>query len=43
MKKIILTIITLAVATIAMAQSKQPDAEYNLIRRSYKVNSDSTM
>ena len=42
MKKFILTLITLAFAITAMAQT-QPDAEYNLIRRSYKVNKDGSM
>ena len=42
MKKIILTIITLAFAITAMAQT-QPDAEYNLIRRTYKVNKDGSI
>lgn len=42
MKKIILTIITLTFALTAFAQT-QPDAEYNLIRRSYKVNKDGSM
>ena len=42
MKKIVLTIITLAFAITGMAQT-QPDAEYNLIRRSYKVNKDGSM
>ena len=42
MKKIILTIITAAFAITVMAQT-QPDAEYNLIRRSYKVNKDGSM
>ena len=43
MKRIILTSIILLATVAAFAQNKQPDAEYNLIRRSYKVNSDSTM
>ena len=43
MKRIILTSIILLATVTAFAQNKQPDAEYNLIRRSYKVNSDSTM
>ena len=42
MKKIILTLITAVFAITAMAQT-QPDAEYNLIRRSYKVNNDGSM
>ena len=42
MKKIVLTIITLAFAITGMAQT-QPDAEYNLIRRSYNVNKDGSM
>ena len=42
MKKIILTIITAVFAITAMAQT-QPDAEYNLIRRSYKLNNDGSM
>lgn len=42
MKKTILTIITAAIAITAMAQT-QPDAEYNLIRRSYKLNNDGSM
>ena len=42
MKKIILTIMTAAFALTAMAQT-QPDAEYNLIRRSYKLNNDGSM
>ncbi len=42
MKKIILTIITALFAITAMAQT-QPDAEYNLIRRSYKMNKDGSM
>ena len=42
MKKSILTIMTLAFALTAMAQT-QPDAEYNLIRRSYKVNNDGSI
>ena len=43
MKRIILTSIILLATVAAFAQTRQPDAEYNLIRRSYKVNSDSTM
>ena len=43
MKRIILTTIILLATVAAYAQNTQPDAEYNLIRRSYKVNSDSTM
>ena len=43
MKRIILTTIILVATVAAYAQNTQPDAEYNLIRRSYKVNSDSTM
>ena len=42
MKKTILTIISFAIALSTMAQT-QPDAEYNLIRRTYKVNSDGSM
>lgn len=42
MKKIIFSIITLVLTTAAFAQIK-PDAEYNLIRRAYKVNNDGTM
>ena len=42
MKRIILTLITAAFAVTAMAQT-QPDAEYNLIRRSYKTNNDGSM
>ena len=42
MKKIILTLITAVFAITVMAQT-QPDAEYNLIRRSYKVNNDGSM
>ena len=42
MKKILSIILTIIVASVALAQT-QPDAEYNLIRRSYKVNSDGTM
>ena len=42
MKKIVLTTITLAFAFSALAQT-QPDAEYNLIRRIYKVNKDGSM
>ena len=42
MKKIILTIITAAFAITGMAQT-QPDAEYSLIRRSYKTNNDGSM
>ena len=41
MKKAILTSITLLMAFAAIAQS--PDAEYNLIRRSYRVNNDGSM
>ena len=43
MKKTILTAIILLATASAFAQSRQPDAVYNLIRRSYKLNSDSTM
>ena len=43
MKKAILTALVLTATLTALAQSPQPDAQYNLIRRSYRTNSDSTM
>ena len=43
MKKTILTIIILLAAAPVFAQTNHPDAEYNLIRRSYKTNSDGSM
>lgn len=42
MKKIFLTIFVVLAAAVSFAQN-QPDAEYNLIRRSYKTNSDGSM
>ena len=39
MKRIILITMAVLMGVAAMAQ-KQPDAEYKLIRRSYKTNSD---
>lgn len=43
MKKTVLTAIVLFAAAFAAAQTGQPDAEYNLIRRSYRTNSDGSM
>ena len=42
MKKVLLSIITLLLVSVAFAQT-QPDAEYNLIRRYYKINNDGSM
>lgn len=42
MKRLFTIAITVLLATAAFAQN-QPDAEYNLIRRSYKLNSDGSM
>lgn len=42
MKKFFIIAAILLAATTAMAQT-QPDAEYNLIRRTYKVNKDGSM
>jgi len=43
MKKIVLSAIMLLTVAASFGQTRQPDAEYNLIRRSYRTIGDSVM